>query len=173
MGDNAREDLGLDDEVSTQVSKRMQQRQARRDSAIPTSIVQIDIQGQSFSVLSGRNREPVFMEATSRNLSTLHDLVSTESERQGLEAASAFEPGLEAEEDSDASDGHSADGGTPVEQVRGLTWVPKRRAWILRYEDDMGKKRQKRFGAKECTRAGQAAALRWLLDYKEARSGSR
>ena len=85
---------------------------------------------------------------------------------------SALEPGLEEEEDSDASDGHSADDGTPVEQVRGLTWVPKRRAWILRYEDDEGKKRQKRFGAKECTRAGQAAALRWLLDY-EAGSGSR
>ena len=113
------------------------------------------------------------MEATSQNLSTLHDLVSTESERQGLEAVSALEPGLEEEEDSDASDGHSADDGTPVEQVRGLTWVPKRRAWILRYEDESGKKRQKRFGAKECTRAGQATALRWLLDYTEAQSGSR
>ena len=112
------------------------------------------------------------MEATSRNLSTLHDLVSTELERQGPEAAAAFEPVLEEEKESDASDGRAADDGTPVEQVRGLTWVPKRRAWILRYEDESGKKRQKRFGAKGCTRAGQAAALRWLLDY-EAGSGSR
>ena len=134
--------------------------------------MQIDIQGQLLSVLSGRNREPVYVEATSRNLSTLHDWVSTELERQGPEAAAAFEPVLEEEKESDASDGHSADDGKPVEQVRGLTWVPKRRAWILRYEDESGKKRQKRFGAKGCIRAGRAAALRWLLDY-EAGSGSR
>ena len=116
------------------------------------------------------------MEATSENMRALHHMVSTEvsagrSERPGLEAASeapnddALEPGLLAAQESDSSDAASEQEG--FDQVRGITWVPKRRAWILRYTDDRGKKRQKSFAAKECTRAGQARALRWLEEYKE------
>ena len=145
-------------------------------------------------VLSGCGREPVHMEATSSNLCTLHHMVSTELSaaslvQPGLDPAGeapdadSLEPGLLASQESDssepapctpdpASNCFDEDVDTPVkqpplDQVRGLTWVPKRRAWILRYQDDLGKKRQKRFAAAECTRAGQAHALRWLEEYKE------
>ena len=110
------------------------------------------------------------MEATSENMCALHHMVSTEvsagrSERPGLEAASeapnddTLEPGLLAAQESDSSDAAPS---TPdlqpsieqqsseqpgFDQVRGITWVPKRRAWILRYTDDRGKKRQKSFAA--------------------------
>ena len=98
------------------------------------------------------------------------ELSAVRCERPGLEGASeaphndALEPGLPAAQESDSSNE-----GTPdePEKVRGLTWVPKRRCWILRYQDDRGKKRQKRLAAAECTRAGQAEALRWLEEYKE------
>ena len=182
------DDLGLDQGVSTKLSARGQVRLAQRESMVPTCIVAIHIEGKSFSVLSGRGREPVFMEATSQQMSTLHDLVSTELDRRSLEPASeppaadssegqseAEAPEAEAPE-ADRGDDTRAGGDLepepePVEQVPGLTWVPKRSAWVLRYEDNEGKKRQKRFGAKECTRAGQAVALRWLLAYNESRSG--
>ena len=185
-GTGAPEDLGLDEEVEEHTNNKKRQREERG----PTSIVELHHGGQSFCVLSGRGREPVCMEATSENMRALHHMVSTEvsagrSERPGLEAASeapnddALEPGLLAAQESDSSDAAPS---TPdpqpsieqqsseqpgFDQVRGITWVPKRRAWILRYTDDRGKKRQKSFAAKECTRAGQAQALRWLEEYKE------
>ena len=184
------DDLGLDEGGPTKLSLRAEVRLAQRESMVPTCIVAIHIEGKSFSVLSGRGREPVFMEATSQQMSTLHDLVSTELDARSLEPASeppaadsseghseAEAPEAEAPE-ADWGDGTRAGGdGTraggdlepepePVEQVPGLTWVPKRSAWVLRYEDNEGKKRQKRFAATECTRAGQAEALRWLDEYQ-------
>ena len=175
------DDLGLDDTtVSTPLSQRQEQWAERRESKVPRTVVEVHVEGKALSVLSGRCREPVYMEATSQNMSTLLAMVSTEQlEQEGLDqvaeapAADALEPRDMEEEDSASSEGQAEDDGPPSEevltelsndQVRGLTWVPKRRAWILRYEDDEGKKRQKRFGAKECTRAGQAAALRWFLE---------
>ena len=196
--------LGLDDEVSTRLSERTLRRKVRRESLVPTSIVEIHVGGQSICVLSGRGRAPVCMEATGPNMCALHHLVSTELSARRLEQsdlaaaseapnadalelglADALEPGLLDAQESDSSDpapctpepagaGFDEDDGTPVKQqfvekVRGLTWIPKRRAWILRYQDDQGKKRQKRFAATECTRAGQAEALRWLEEYNERR----
>ena len=118
-------------------------------------------------------------------MSTVFAMVSTEQvEQEGPDpvaeapAADALEPRDMEEEDSASSEDQAEDDGPPSEEVLtelsddyflGLTWVPKRGAWILRYEDDRGKKRQKPFAAAECTRAGQAEASRWLEEYNEGR----
>ena len=177
LADTPPDDLGLDDEVSTQLSVRRRREASQRESDIPMSILEVHIEGKVLSVLSGRCREPVYMEATSQNMSTLFALFSTEDQERLDQVAAAppfhaLEPHDMEEEDSASSEGQAEDDGPPSEQVRGLTWVPKRRAWILRYEDDMGKKRQKRFGAKERNRAGQAAALRWFRENRMSMAGA-
>ena len=49
-----------------------------------------------------------------------------------------------------------------------LTWIENRNAWVLRYRDENGMRRQKRFRASECGADVQTAARSWLAEYKEA-----
>ena len=56
---------------------------------------------------------------------------------------------------------------------RGCTWVEKRAAWVLRYKDKDGVKRQKKFkaddGSSDSSKAeARASAMYWLAEFKEA-----
>ena len=56
--------------------------------------------------------------------------------------------------------------------TRGCTWVEKRKAWVLRYKDMGGVKRQNNFKADDCSSdsskaEARANAISWLAEYKE------
>ena len=193
--DHIDDDLGLD-------SVPEKQKSDVGYSKIPIHTVQIVLENKHVNVLSGFGLRDVCMEATSGNMDMLYRMVSTElqkakpvsTESAVTEPESALPQPASDSSEAPRTPSHSRfilgmDVETPSKQLhslmesdepevcssraRGCTWIANRRAWVVRYKDEDGVKRQKRFHAQDHTSDSsrldaEEVALSWLAEHFEA-----
>ena len=174
------DDLGLDEE--------MPRKRSTPNARVPIRIVEISIDGVAVSVLSGCGHLDLRMELTTENMSMLYRKVSTELKAGPEQKQSKKTPDESGalETETPGGDGPDQDDSSPEQDsseisqtvpepsgCKGITWIEKRKAWVLRYDDSIGQRHQKRFRAIDPSldsskQHAHEKALAWLVAYRRS-----